>query len=82
MAVEAIYMGQGKDGVYLVNVRPANPKKGYLGGAGFIRRFETKDAAKEYAASVNKTGMDTFEAQNNTSQLVPQRHAGDVFQRA
>ena len=41
MAVVAIYMGQGKDGVHLVNVRPANPKKGYLGGAGFVRRFET-----------------------------------------
>ena len=79
MAVEAIYMGQGKDGVHLVNVRPANPKKGYLGGAGFVRRFETKEAAKEYAKSVNEKGVDTYIPQEKEAQAPTQRHTGDVF---
>ena len=79
MAVEAIYMGQSKDGAYWVNVRNAEPK-GMIGDAGVIRRFETKQEAKEYAKKVNETGVDTFEYKKDVSEEKPVRHQGDTFE--
>ena len=81
MAVKAIYMGEGKDGFYLVNVRTANPT-GNIGDAGFIRRFPSKDAAKNYTDSVNKTGEDTFIKNDKSNQTSLPRHEGDVFVKA
>ena len=77
MAVEAIYKGQQNDGYYWVNVKNANPK-GLIGDAGVMRRFENEKQAKEYADSVNKTGIDTF-IKKEEQKPMPIRHEGDVF---
>ena len=78
MSVKAIYMGPRENGEYWVNVRNAQPK-GLIGDAGYIRRFNSKDAAKAYAKEVNKTGEDTFT--KNEPKQVPLniRHEGDTF---
>ena len=77
MAVEAVYKGKQNDGYYWVNVRNKHPK-GLIGDAGVMRRFENDDQAKSYAESVNKTGTDTFNV-NNEQKPMPVLHEGDVF---
>ena len=79
MAVEAVYIGQSRDGDYWVNVKNAQPK-GMIGDAGVIRRFESKQEAKEYAKKVNETGVDTFEYKSEVSSEKPVRHEGDTFE--
>ena len=81
MAVKAIYMGERANGEYWVNVRTAKPK-GMIGDAGFIRRFDSKKEAKEYAKTVNKTGIDHFTLADKPAQVLPIRHEGDVFVKA
>ena len=74
-------MNGSRSSIYWVNVRTANPK-GNIGDGGVIRRFTSDDAAKKYADSVNKTGIDTFVSENKAPETAPQVHAGDVFLRA
>ena len=76
-AVEAKYLGYHDGSGYWVNVRTANPT-GNIGDAGVIRRFETKEAAKEYAKTVNSTGVDTFTKQTANNDK-PVCHEGDTF---
>lgn len=75
----AIYRGSDANGKYMVNVK-SKEAAGSIGGAGVIRYFNTKEEAKEYAKSVNKTGVDTFV--KNPIVLdsnKPVNHEGDVF---
>lgn len=75
-SVEARYMGYREGYGYMVNVKNANPT-GMIGDGGIIRRFETKEEAKEYIKSVNATGKDTFVPQNKEEEPIPL--AGDEF---
>ena len=77
MTVVANYIGQ-KSGEYWVNVKNANPK-GMIGDGGVIRRFESEDAARNYAKQVNDTGVDSFSLSKPAGNNNPVRHEGDTF---
>ena len=78
VTLEAKYLGYHDGEGYWVNVRNANPT-GKIGDGGVIRRFETKEEAKEYAKEVNATGIDTFIHTQNTNNNPNVRHVGDEF---
>lgn len=78
MTVEAKYLGYHEGEGYWVNVRNANPT-GKLGDGGVIRRFETKEDAKNYTQEVNSTGIDTFSYTTKPNNNNVVRHDGDEF---
>jgi len=76
--VQAVYMGEHGKQDYWVNVKTANPT-GNIGDGGVIRRFKTKEEAKEYAHKVNETGVDVFVHKPQVNDNEGVRHAGDEF---
>lgn len=77
-SVEAVYIGPKNDGSYWVNVRNANPQ-GMIGDGGVIRRFDTKEEAKNYADKVNSTGTDTFEPRRESCENCEPQYYVDEF---
>lgn len=81
--VTAKYMGYDKSSqTYLVNVRTAHPT-GKIGDAGYIKRFDEKEEAKNFTKVVNDTKQDVFipqKPQKNNDVIV--RHQGDTFTQA